>query len=142
MTIPDYQTVKRPVLAYLAHGESRATRQVITAMADEFGLNDDELAELLQSGKQRVIDNRVSWALTYLSQAGLLERPARAQVCITDVGKTVLASHPTRVDTGTLGEFPSYREFKRRVSQRRAPSSTVDDVPDSSEQVSPQDLVE
>jgi restriction system protein len=37
-----------------------------------------------------VIDNRVSWAITYLVQAGLLERPRRAEVRITEAGLEAL----------------------------------------------------
>ena len=70
--IPDFQTLMQPVLALLADGTVRRSREVKDAMADEFGLTDSERAELLPSGRQRTIDNRVGWSLTYLSQAGLV----------------------------------------------------------------------
>ncbi|MDT5013083.1 MAG: restriction system protein, partial [Mycobacterium sp.] len=44
MTIPDYQTLMRPVLASLADGEVRRSREVIEAMADEFALTPEERA--------------------------------------------------------------------------------------------------
>lgn len=64
---------------------------------------------------RRTIDNRVGWALTYLSQAGLVARPSRGIVQITDVGQAALAANPTRVDMRTLEDHPSYREFKGRT---------------------------
>lgn len=42
MTIPDFQTARRPALALLADGETRRTREIIAAVADEFGLTDEE----------------------------------------------------------------------------------------------------
>ena len=82
--IPDFQSCMRPALAHLADGEPHRSREVKEALADGFELTDAERAELLPSGRQRVIDNRVGWALTFLSQAGLVERPSRGVVRITE----------------------------------------------------------
>ena len=38
-------------------------------MADEFRLTNDERLQLLPSGKQATIANRVHWALSYLGRA-------------------------------------------------------------------------
>lgn len=142
MTIPDFQTVMRPILALLADGSSRLTKQVIAAMTDEFSLTDEERNAMLPSGRQRRMDNRVYWALTHLSQAGLLERPVRAHVRITAAGRGVLAAHPQRVDMTVLRQYPSYQEFRNRTSQPTVDKITTTgpvEVPE--EQVSPQDLV-
>lgn len=142
VAIPDFQTLMRPILSLLSDGESWSTRAVIAAMADQFGLDEKERAALLPSGRQRLVDNRVHWSLTHLSQAGLLERPARAQVRITRPGRQVLNSHPDRVDMRVLRAFPAYLEFRNRTSQ-----ATV--VPEDGElpggsvpaSISPEDLV-
>lgn len=142
MTIPDFQTVMRPILSLLSDGAARPNRDVIAAMAEQFGLDDEERAALLPSGRQRVIDNRVHWAVSHLSQAGLIERPARAHMQITATGRQVLADHPDRVDMAVLRRFPSYLDFRRRSSQRTAspvePSPTAPGLEDHS---SPLDLV-
>ena len=65
MSIPDYQTCMRPALAHLADGGLHRSREVKEALADRFGLTEAERAELLPSRTQRVIDNRVGWALSY-----------------------------------------------------------------------------
>ena len=64
MPVPDYQTLMLPVLEKSAHGEVKIS-QVITEIADDYGLTDDEKTELLPSGKQTIIANRVHWAKTY-----------------------------------------------------------------------------
>ena len=56
----------------------RQTRTVTYAMSDEFGLTAEERAQMIPSGRAKLMDNRVGWSLTHLSQAGLIERPVRA----------------------------------------------------------------
>ena len=142
MTIPDFQTLMRPILSYLADGEQRSTRNVIVAMSDEFGLTADERAELLPSGRSKSMDNRVGWSLTHLSQAGLIERPMRAQVRITPAGREVLRSHLDRVDMSVLRTYPSYREFRERSKSKQPAISPALDVRDDGETASPQDLID
>lgn len=114
MTIPDFQTLMRPVLAHLAVGDVRQSRQIKEDMAEAYNLTHEERDRLLPSGKQRVMDNRVSWALSYLVQAGLVERPQRGQVRITQLGKEALNANPERIDMKTLEAYPGYRAFKER----------------------------
>ena len=138
--IPDYQSCMRPALTHLADGQLHRSREVKDALADVFGLSEAERAELLPSGRQRVIDNRVGWALTYLSQAGLVNRPARGQVQITPSGQKVLASHAERIDLKVLEQFPSYLEFRDRTREAK-PVSGDPSVEHAAAAVSPEDLL-
>ena len=145
MTIPDFQSLMRPVLAHLADGDLHRSREVRTSMADLHDLTEAERAELLPSRRQRTFDNRVGWSLTYLSQAGLVERPVRGQVRITDLGRAALASNPTRIDMRVLEQYPAYLEFRDRT--RSAQPTASDETPDVTTHteptpVSPQDLVD
>lgn len=141
MPIPDFQTLMRPVLSHLQDGEIRRSRDVNEAMADHYGLTAAERAEMIPSGRARLMDNRVGWALTYLVQAGLVEHPVRGQVRITDPGTMALADYPDRIDMKVLEAFPSYRAFKARTR-------TVSDSPSEAAGISassgatPQELVE
>ncbi len=117
MTIPDYQTLMRPVLASLADGQIHRSRDVIEAMADEFALTAEERAAKVPSGQRR-IDNRAGWAMSYLSQAGLIERPGRGLVRISDEGRAALDKHPQRIDTKALEVYPAYLEFRDRKRGR------------------------
>lgn len=127
MAIPDYQTVMRPVLAWLADGEVRRTREVREAMVEAFDLTPEERAEMLPSGRQRVIDNRVGWAITYLAQAGLIHRPSRGRAQISDRGRAALKAHPDRIDSATLRDYPGFRDF---VGRTREATATVTPVVD------------
>lgn len=139
MTIPDFQTLMRPILAHLADGATRRSRHVKDAMADEFGLSEDERAEMLPSGRQRTIDSRVGWSLTYLAQAGLVARPSRGQVIITDEGRAALTTYPTRMDMKALEAYPAYLEFRDR-SRKETPAAVESVAP--TVEATPSDLIE
>ncbi|KYH45627.1 restriction endonuclease [Branchiibius sp. NY16-3462-2] len=130
----------RPVLAYLGDDAIRRSRDVKDAMADEFALSDTEKAQLLPSGRQRTFDNRVGWALTYLSQAGLVERPNRGRVTITDDGRTALTNNPTRIDMKTLESYPAYLDFRERTRDKSATVVSTEEPVTST--ATPNDLIE
>ena len=138
--IPDFQSCMRPALAHLADGQLHRSREVKETLADLFGLTDSERAELLPSGRQRVIDNRVGWALTFLSQAGLVDRPSRGVVKISDEGRKALVVNKKRIDMKVLEQYPSYLEFRQRTRDAK-PATTPEAVEHATVQVSPEDLL-
>lgn len=115
--MPDYQTLMRPVLASLSDGDVRRSRDVVESMADEFNLSPEERTAKVPSG-QKLIDNRVGWALSYLRQAGLIERPGRGLVRISDEGSAALQKYPQRIDSKLLETYPAFREFLDRKRTR------------------------
>lgn len=126
MAIPDFQSVLRPALAVLADGGVHRSRDIKDQLADDFGLTSDERAQLLPSGRVRTMDSRVGWALTYLFQAGLTERPRRGTVSITDAGRAALTRFPERITTRDLEEFPEFRDFQTRGGSSEKPTETGD----------------
>ncbi|OZF50452.1 restriction endonuclease [Rhodococcus sp. 14-2470-1a] len=114
MTIPDYQTLLRPALVVLTDGRTRTMREMREQLAGEYNLTDEERAEFLPSGKVRTFDSRVGWALTYLFQAGLTERPSRGSVRIADAGRAFLSTHPVSISTQNLQEIGQFQDFQAR----------------------------
>jgi len=102
----------RPILVQLQDGRERAIRDVRVALAAEFDLTAEELAEELPSGRAKTFENRVGWATTHLYRTGLLSRPQRSVYCITERGQQVLAAHPELVDLRVLSQFPELAEFR------------------------------
>lgn len=139
MTIPDYQTVMLPLLKIAAQGET----SVLAAeglLADTFALSDQERAELLPSGKQRIFHNRVHWAKFYLQKAGLLESPKRGRFAITAAGEAVLSNPPPGIDVAYLKQFPAFVTF-----YAGEPGLSSDPAPQASEEAAastPEELVE
>ena len=80
----------------------------------------DERAQLLPSGKRTLFGNRVHWAKTYLTKAGLLETTRRGYFKLTDRGRQVAASQPARIDNDFLDQFEEFRRFKEKSSKGNA----------------------
>ena len=118
MAIPDYQTLMLPVLKLASDGNEHKFSKAVEVLADEFNLSTEERNELLPSGSQAVFHNRVGWARSYLKQAGLLASPKRGFFTITQKGKKLLATNPSRVDASTLEQYPEYIEFKNRKKEK------------------------
>lgn len=116
MAIPDYQFLMLPVLREAARGEVRIGA-VVEALADGLSLSPEDRTALLPSGKQSVFSNRVHWAKSYLSKAGLVELTKRGHFKISPRGQEVLASNPIAIDNRFLNQFEEFREFRRRSDE-------------------------
>lgn len=113
MAIPDFQSIMLPLLGFMSDGLEHSNQEAIDALTSKFNLSENELNEMLPSGKQSTFYNRVGWARTYLSKSGLLEMPRRSYYRITDRGKVVLSQNPKKIDMKFLEQFPEYREFRK-----------------------------
>jgi restriction system protein len=112
VSIPDYQSCMRPLLAYAADGSEKGIRPAFDELAKEFGLTPEERTQLLPSGKQSLFENRVHWARTYLDKAGAIRRTRRAHFQITERGRELLASNPKKITTQDLKKFSEFQEFQ------------------------------
>ena len=114
MPIPDYQSLMRPLLEAHRDGQEHLNRDLVDRLAKQFGLTDTERREMLPSGRAKLFDNRVGWAKTHISRAGLITSPRRAVSVITERGLEVLKKYPNRVDVHVLSEFEDYRDSANR----------------------------
>lgn len=113
--IPNYQQFMRPFLevANAADGNEVKLRDVINQLAEQFNLSDEEKSETLPSGRQSILDNRVGWARTYLTKAGLLEATRRAHFVITPRGKEALSEN-VDINNEYLKKFDEFIAFKHK----------------------------
>lgn len=116
MAIPDFQTLMRPVLEFAAGADERSMKEMYPEMAQRFQLTDDELEQLLPSGRAKLFYNRVAWAITHLKKAGLLETRRRGVYAITERGRKALANAPERLTLNYLMNFEDFREFRNQRS--------------------------
>lgn len=124
MPIPDFQSLMLPALALLGQASPRSTGEVREALAKQFNLTPEELAQLLPSGKQTTFTNRVAWAYSYLKQAGLISSPKRGVYDISDRGRGVLRDKPPKIDIPFLAQFPEFQAFRQSPDASAAPSAT------------------
>lgn len=137
MSVPDYQSMMTPLLNLLADGREWKWSQAKEEAASQFGLSEEQRSEMLPSGRQTIFDNRIGWAATYLSQAGLVERPARGFLRITQRGRQSLDSG-SRVDTAYLRQFPEFEAFRSRAKERKTDEQDAALTPDRT----PEELIE
>ena len=102
MPIPDYQTIMLPLLQFFSDKKEHAIKEAIDHISKKFNLTEEEKRELLPSGKQPIIINRVGWAKTYMKKAGLLDNPSWGYVRITERGEKVLNQNPQKIDVKFL----------------------------------------
>jgi restriction system protein len=117
MAVPDFQSVMLPLLKVLGDGEEHSLHEVISTLADQFDLTDEERRELLPSGRQAKLANRIGWARTYMKKAGLLESTGRGKFRINDRGLSVLRDDPPEINVKFLEQFPGFLEFHRGSSK-------------------------
>lgn len=110
MAVPDYQSLMLPVLKTAATGEVRV-RDVVSSLGESLGLSDEDKSILIPSGSQSLFANRVHWAKTYLSKAGLLEITRRGSFTITERGTQILSEQPTQIDNKLLRRFSEFNQF-------------------------------
>ncbi|MDL1976078.1 MAG: hypothetical protein LWX55_15165 [Deltaproteobacteria bacterium] len=75
-------------------------------------MTDDELRELLPSGRQPIFRNRVGWASTYLKRAGLVTSPKRAHFKISANGLSLLKENPNKITSKSLTRYDDFVEFQ------------------------------
>jgi len=138
MAIPDYQSLMLPVLQAAAKAET-SVPVAEAEIATKFQLSNEDREQMLPSGKQRVLHNRVHWAKFYLTKAGLLESPKRGRFAITPAGQRVLAHPPTNLDTKYLLTIPSFRDFYRGGDESQVVVTPADVDPQSA---TPEEVVE
>ena len=126
MTIPDYQTLMLPVLRHAAEEEQRVPK-LAELIADDFQLGEGEREEMLPSGRQRVLHNRIHWAKFYMAKAGLIDTPSRGRFVASEAGKRFLATKPVDLNTETLMQFPEFRSFYED-STKKGSSGEVEDT--------------
>ncbi|MCY2990770.1 MAG: restriction endonuclease [Planctomycetota bacterium] len=114
MAIPDFQSMMLPLLRFAAAGGEHSVAESRSPLGDQFGLTDDERAELLPSGQQSRFNNRLAWAAVYLERAGLFAKTRRGHFKITPRGTEVLADPPERIDISFLKRFAEFVDFRTK----------------------------
>src|SRR3989344_2223828 len=115
--VPKYEELMLPLLQELEDGGVRSGQDVAHAVAHTLKLSEEDLEQVLPSGHQKVFHNREAWAATYLAKAGLVERPERGYLRITERGQAVLKQNPPKIDNEFLFRFKEFQDFKAKTDR-------------------------
>ena len=135
MAIPDYQSCMRPLLEFISDEQVHKMSEAIKYVSDVFMLGEEEKKAVLPSGTQYVINNRVGWAKTYLSKAGLISSKRRGYFNITDLGKNFLRNHKGAISVKDLEQYQEFKEFKQKSTiidkqAKEEPPSSINKTPE------------
>lgn len=133
--LPKYNELMLPVLRVLEEKGAHGNHELRDALIASLQIPEELLEQRLPSGNQRIFDGRLGWARTYLAKAGLISRPRRATVEITEDGKVLLAENPTVIDLTILKRYGNFRDFlarnKEEQSEEEAPEKdSADKTPE------------
>jgi len=112
--IPDYQSCMLPLLQFSSDQKVHTLSEAVNNISQIFKLTDEEQGQMLPSGLQAIIVNRVGWAKTYLKKACLIEDPKRASFKITKRGLDLLAEKPTEINTKYLERYEEFIVFRTK----------------------------
>lgn len=127
MSVPDFQSFLLPVLEIFADGRIHSVDECRTIIKTKLNISDEDAQELLPSGTDTRLRNRVYWALVYFNHALVLDKPEKMSYQITDRGRELLNSHPNAITRKMLRDkYPEFAEFsspkQRRESNEEAQS--------------------
>ena len=114
MAIPKYYEFFPPIMEVLSDGKIHHFKKVRDYCVKYYSLTDEEQQEMLPSGKKSYVNDRVSWAKTYLKKAGLLSSPTRSNYQITELGKDAVKKGVKSITVDFLKQFKSFQQFYGR----------------------------
>lgn len=140
MSVPKYNEMYAPFLKALADGEIHTTKEVRQFVAEQIGLTESDMSEMLPSRKQGLFANRLGWTRQYLRKAGLIAGVGRGQLILTDVGKRVVPDADI-IDNTYLQRYPSFRAFVNAQGDAEANDDTYEEKIVGAEK-SPEEVLE
>src|SRR5512139_4015310 len=117
MAVPGFQEFMLPLLRITSDGREYTQADVLDRLAQDLRLTDEDLHEMLPSGRKTRFEDRAAWAQTYLRKACLLESPRRGVFRITGRGREVLRNKPARIDIAFLSRFLEFQTFRHSQGQ-------------------------
>lgn len=141
MAIPDYQTLMLPVLHVAAEGETRVPKAA-DKIANQLGLSEEEREQLLPSGKQGLLHNRIHWAKFYMSKAGLIDSPSRGVFVASETGRALLAQRPARIDVDLLKSYPAFMEFYDKSNSNGSVQQDVAQLQSAASDATPEEQID
>ncbi|TYZ22957.1 restriction endonuclease [Selenomonas ruminis] len=110
MTMPKHWELHRPILEHIQDDGEYTTKDIRVFVINHFSLTESEATEMLPSGRQARLVNRILWAKQYLKKAGLIEK-SRNYFKITALGKEAIKDGPQILDNDYLMKYDSFKAF-------------------------------
>jgi restriction system protein len=139
MEQPKFDAYMVPILSVMNDGTARTRSQIIDLSAASMKLADDIKNEQVKTGQLRYRNN-AGWAITYLNQAGLLDRVKFGTYEINDEGRAVLKENPTGITADYLSKYPQFVAFISKKNDHQGDGKEEAKESDEAETISNPDL--
>lgn len=139
MRVPEFQEFMLPILTIFKDKKQHNIKECRDAVIKYFSLTNEETKQLVPSGKQTLVENRVYWSLTYLKKSLLLKTIYRGIYCITNRGIQLLDSNPQKIDRKLLSQYKEYRVFSNKQNENEVITS---DNHLESEEITPEESID
>ena len=139
LPVPSYEDLM-PMVLELATTEQRI-KDAVEIISDQVRLTDAERKETIPSGQTTLISSRVAWAVTYLVQAGLLERPRRGHFVATESGQSVLAADLENLNLAYLKKIPAFVDFMNRKGSKQTTDDKSEPIEFQAGDKSPEEII-
>lgn len=97
MAIPKHDEIRVPAMELLKVSDNLKLKDFVEPLSKHFKLTEEEIQEEYASGNGQVFYDRISWALSYLNMASLLDKPKRGVYKINEKGLELLKT-PNKVN--------------------------------------------
>lgn len=111
MAVPSFQEMFLPFLQFLSDGKDHDMTAIREHIENHMQLTPEDRAELIPSGQFTRAANRVGWARTHLSKAGLIERVNWGIYRITDQGRAIAANPPAKFNLKFMDTIPAHKAW-------------------------------
>lgn len=137
--IPSFEKFFLPSLQCFAQQNSCDGKLLQEHCIKELGLNEEDIRELIKSGRKTKLQDRISWTITYFYQACLIERLQRGVYRITQRGRDFLKSHPTDFGKEDLMQF---KEFKKYASGNKTATAKIQEKEHTASSKTPSEILD
>lgn len=120
MPIPKHDEIRLPALQLLSEHNQLMLREFESPLAVKFALTEEEVSQMYDSGNGKIFYDRISWALSYMNMAGLLDKPKRGIYKISEFGNQVLQ------DPDSISKIIDEQIAKRHDKKQKKAQSTTD----------------
>lgn len=90
MAIPKHDEIRLPAMKLIADEGARRVKDFVSPLAKHFKLTEEEFTQNYESGNGPIFYDRITWAISYLSLAGLVVKPKRGICELSEKGLELL----------------------------------------------------
>ena len=124
MTIPRHNEIRFAALNTLLDGDAKKLKELVKPLGLHYQLTDNEVEKMYDSGNGPIFMDRISWAMSFLSLAGYVDKPKRGVYKINDTGRLVLER-----DDAQLYLYKASTKPKPQTSDDTLDMQTIDKTP-------------